>query len=254
MLLHDIYMDTFPVSNADYKQYLEESGYMPDISQSWLLHWIDGTYPAGHGRKPVTHVSRADASAYCRFYGKRLPHTWEWQYAAQGGDGRLYPWGDQEGEPGVHFPEASSQRSGNSPDDVDAHPAGASAFGVQDLWGNVWQMTDDYCDDHTCYTLMRGGSNYRQHHIARYYFAQPKDLTEHNTWIAMSESMDRVGTVGFRCVVDAALGDNSLRNSVSNDPKMSTTAGVTHGGEGASVTHAPAELNQCSEAQQLSKL
>ena len=53
----------------------------------------------------------------------------------------------------------------------------------------------------------------------------------------MSESMDRVGTVGFRCVVDAALGDNSLRDSVSNDPKMSTTAGVTHGGDGAAVTN-----------------
>lgn len=67
----------------------------------------------------------------------------------------------------------------------------------------VWQMTDDYCDEHTCYLLVRGGSNYKQQHIARYYFAQPRDLTEHNTWIAMSESMDRVGTIGFRCVVDA---------------------------------------------------
>ena len=254
MQLHDIYMDVFPVTNADYKQYLEQSGYTPDIRQGWLEHWSGGTFPAGHGEKPVTYVSRADASAYCRFHGKRLPHTWEWQHAAQSGDNRMFPWGNEEGEPGVHFPVVLTQRSGNSPDDVHAHPAGASAFGVQDLWGNVWQMTDDYCDDHTCYTVMRGGSNYRQHHIARYYFTQPKDLTEHNTWIAMSESMDRVGTVGFRCVADAALGDNSLRGSVTNDPRMNAAAGVAHDGHASPVATAAPETDQCAGAQQLSKL
>jgi iron(II)-dependent oxidoreductase len=260
MQLHDIYMDVFPVTNADYKAYLEATGYRPQVDQAWLQHWgpnggAAGSYPAGYGRKPVTYVSRADASAYCGFHGKRLPHTWEWQRAAQGGDGRMFPWGG-EGEPGVHFPQVSEQRSGNSPDDVDAHPAGASPFGVQDLWGNVWQMTDDYCDDHTCYTLVRGGSNYHQHHIARYYFGQPKDLTEHNTWIAMSESMDRVGTIGFRCVADAALGDNSLRASISNDPKMSVASGVARGGPAAAeAMGAGAALGgHCAEAQQLSKL
>ena len=58
------------------------------------------------------------------------------------------------------------------------------------MMGNVWQWTNDYCDDHTCFALVRGGSSYKQHHIARYYFAQPADLTQHNTWIAMAESND----------------------------------------------------------------
>ena len=90
----------------------------------------------------------------------------------------------------MEFPQASTERSGNSPADVGGHPAGESPFGVQDMIGNVWQWTNDYCDDHTCFALVRGGSTYKQHHIARYYFAQPADLTQHNTWIAMAESND----------------------------------------------------------------
>jgi len=50
-----------------------------------------GTYPPGWDRKPVTWVSLEDARAYAAWAGKRLPHEWEWQYAAQGSDGRLRP-------------------------------------------------------------------------------------------------------------------------------------------------------------------
>ena len=78
----------------------------------------------------------------------------------------------------MEFPQASTERSGNSPADVGSHPAGESPFGVQDMMGNVWQWTNDYCDEHTCFALVRGGSTYKQHHIARYYFAQPADLTQ----------------------------------------------------------------------------
>eukprot|EP01044_Picomonas_judraskeda_P048076 COSAG03_NODE_27650_length_252_cov_0.588235_1_plen_67_part_10 len=66
--------------------------------------------------------------------------------------------------------------------------------------------------------------------------------------------MDRVGTVGFRCVADAALGDNSLRGSVTNDPRMSAAAGGAHDGHASPVTTAAAEADQCAGAQQLSKL
>lgn len=50
-------------------------------------------YPDGYGNKPVTYVSLAEARLYCTAVGKRLVHEWEWQLAAQGLDGRLYPWG-----------------------------------------------------------------------------------------------------------------------------------------------------------------
>ena len=83
-----MYMDVHPVTNEQYNEYLAVSGYTPPVSdQNWLKHWPDGPSsgpPAGWANKPVTWVSRNDASAYCNFFGKRLPHTWEYQWAAQG--------------------------------------------------------------------------------------------------------------------------------------------------------------------------
>lgn len=56
--------------------------------------WKAGNYSKGWENKPVTWVSPDDARAYASWSGKSLPHEWEWQYAAQGTDGRLYPWGN----------------------------------------------------------------------------------------------------------------------------------------------------------------
>jgi len=71
--LHEFFIDKHLVTNSDYLQFLQQSGYSPPVSaQSWLQHWGGAdTYPAGHGAKPVVYVSRADAAAFCSFYGKR---------------------------------------------------------------------------------------------------------------------------------------------------------------------------------------
>ena len=61
---------------------------------NFLRDWKNGNYPSGWDNKPVTWVSLEDARAYATWAGKRLPHEWEWQYAAQGTDGRMYPWGN----------------------------------------------------------------------------------------------------------------------------------------------------------------
>ena len=75
----------------------------------------------------VRWVSRRDAEAYCRHFGKRLPHTWEWQYAAQGSDGRSYPWGDEFSP--AHVPPLEREREYPASADVDAHISGASPYG-----------------------------------------------------------------------------------------------------------------------------
>ena len=124
----------------------KRQGYHPRDDHNFLKDWKDGTFPAGWANKPVTWVSIEDARAFARWAGERLPHEWEWQYAAQGVDGRTYPWGNDRNPQAVPVPERGHELRG--PDNVDAHPQGASPFGVMDLTGNVWQWTDEYLDEH----------------------------------------------------------------------------------------------------------
>ena len=76
------------MTNAEFKQFVDATQYRPKDRGNFLRDWKDGTYPAGWDDKPVTWVSLEDARAYAKWAGKRLPHEWEWQYAAQGTDGR----------------------------------------------------------------------------------------------------------------------------------------------------------------------
>ncbi len=192
-------IDRYPVSNAEFKEFLSATSYHPADDHNFLRDWKDGTYPAGWAKKPVTWVSIDDARAYAKWAGKRLPHEWEWQYAAQGLDDRTYPWGDSWSPSVVPTPDKGRQIA--PPYDSDAHPAGASLFGVMDLVGNVWQWTDEYCDLHTCAAILRGGSHY-QPQGSRWYFPQAYRLSEHGKYLLMAPSLDRAATVGFRCVQD----------------------------------------------------
>jgi hypothetical protein len=88
------YIDKYPVTNSQFKKFMDGSHYQPKDAESFLRDWKNGTFPDGWGNKPVTWISLDDARAYAQWAGKRLPSEWEWQYAAQGVDGRLYPWGN----------------------------------------------------------------------------------------------------------------------------------------------------------------
>jgi formylglycine-generating enzyme required for sulfatase activity len=198
--VHSFYIDKFPVTNADFKKFIDATHYHPKDDLNFLRDWKDGTYPSGWEYKPVTWVSQEDARAYAAWSGKRLPHEWEWQYAAQGPDSRLYPWGSEWQPAAVPVPDRSRNMRG--PDAVDAHSEGASPFGVMDLVGNVWQWTEEFVDEHTRAAIVRGGSYY-QPQGSIWYFPQAYKLNEHGKLLLMSPSMDRSAAVGFRCVADA---------------------------------------------------
>ena len=202
-LLHlkAFYIDTYPVTNEEYKKFVDSGVYHPKDTLNYLRDWKDGTYPTGWADKPVTWVSLEDARAYAAWAGKRLPREWEWQYAAQGTDGRLYPWGNLWQPSAVPVPNQT--RSLSSPDAVSSHPSGASPFGVMDMVGNVWQWTDEYVDEHTRAGILRGGSYY-QPQGSIWYFPQAYKNDQHGKLLLMSPSYDRSGTLGFRCVKDAA--------------------------------------------------
>jgi iron(II)-dependent oxidoreductase len=200
MQVKSFYIDKYPVTNHAFKAFLDGTHYHPQDDLNFLRDWKDGIYPPGWANKPVTWVSQEDARAYAAWAGKRLPHEWEWQYAAQGTDGRLYPWGNSWNQAAVPSPDQS--RTMRGPDDVDAHPSGASPFGVMDLAGNVWQWTDEYVDEHTRGGILRGGSYY-QPQGSLWYFPQVYRNDQHGKLLLMAPSKDRAGTLGFRCVKDA---------------------------------------------------
>jgi formylglycine-generating enzyme required for sulfatase activity len=225
MQIKSFYIDRFPVTNAQFKKFLDASRYHPKDDLNFLRDWKSGSYPDGWANKPVTWVSIEDARAYAKWAGKRLPHEWEWQYAAQGKDGNLYPWGntpstvsspaseqaamlrgsgETDGGPVRQLnliPAPDRGRTLTAPDDVNAHPAGASVFGVMDMVGNVWQWTDEYVDEHTRAAIVRGGNHY-QPQGSVWYFPQAYRNDEHGKLLLMAPSYDRSGTLGFRCAVD----------------------------------------------------
>jgi formylglycine-generating enzyme required for sulfatase activity len=253
MQIKPFYIDKYPVTNAEFKRFLDASHYHPKDDLNFLKDWKGGTYPDGWANKPVTWVSLEDARAYAAWAGKRLPHEWEWQYAAEGNDHRLYPWGNCDWIPA--FPRAggptftssagvsppgpagaslANQQTGVAPrktptaspcnwgpdpmdapapipdrgrimlpaSDVDAHPNGASPFGVMDMVGNLWQWTDEYVDEHTRAAIVRGGSHYRPMGSI-WYFPQAYKNSQHGKLLMMAPSYDRSGALGFRCVKDA---------------------------------------------------
>ena len=198
--VHSFYIDRTPVTNAEFSKFLNATHYHPKDDHNFLRAWKNGSYPEGWDNKPVIWVSIEDARAYAGWNHKRLPHEWEWQYAAQSTDGRPYPWGSEWNSQAL--PPVDSGSTLHPPADVTSFPKGASPFGVLDLVGNVSQWTDEYRDPHTRAAILRGGAAY-QPAGSLWYFPQTYRLDEHQKYLLMSPGHDRSGTVGFRCVVDA---------------------------------------------------
>jgi formylglycine-generating enzyme required for sulfatase activity len=198
------FIDKHPATNANYSAYLAATGYKPRDPANWLKHWKGAVRPpAALADLPVTYLSLVDARAYCawRAGGARLPHTYEWQYAAQGTDGRPYPWGAT--KDAAHFPHGTTGNTYGGPEPVDTYsPAGDSPFGVSDLVGNVWQYTDEFQDEHTRAVLLRGGSNYRPSG-SHWYFPNQIELNTHNKYFLFDDIYERAATIGVRCVKDA---------------------------------------------------
>ena len=83
----DFYIDAYEVTNADYYEFVDATRYPPPPD------WNDGFYKAGTDNHPVTFITWEDAAAYAQWAGKRLPTTEEWEVAARGRNGNLFPWG-----------------------------------------------------------------------------------------------------------------------------------------------------------------
>ncbi|MCW3089525.1 MAG: hypothetical protein JWP81_594 [Ferruginibacter sp.] len=198
MAIASFYIDAYNVTNKQFKKFLAATNYRPKDDHNFLKDWSDGNYPLAIENAPVTWVSIEDARAYASWAGKRLPHEWEWQYAAQGTDERLYPWGAKDS---TRMPLPDTSLDMRKPTAVNAYLQGASLLGIKDLVGNVWQWTDEYTDEHTRSAILKGGS-YFQAKTSRWYFPQAYELNKYGKYLLMSPGLDRAATIGFRCVLD----------------------------------------------------
>ncbi len=192
------FMDTYPVTNAEFKAFLNSSNYTPADETNFLKHWQNGEIPAGQENYPVVYVSLEDARAYAEWAGKRLPTESEWQYAAQGDDGRIWPWGDE-----FHATKCNNGFGRLTP--VNAFPKGESPFGVRDLVGNVWQLTnDEYFNGSYYFSMIRGGSFHKPGDNIWYIEGGPQPVNHRQILLKVSSGFERHSTIGFRCVKDAA--------------------------------------------------
>jgi len=191
------FMDKYPVTNLEFYRFIKASHYQPADTSSYLKHWQGRREPEkADDNKPVVNISPEDATAYCRHFGKRLPSEREWQYAAQGSDMRIYPWGNQPDSSLCNF-------NLNRETEVNSFLGGASPFGTEDMIGNVWQMTGDvYYNGTYYYTIIKGGSYYHPTQSIWYITGGPMPACHPEMLLLISPGLDRNETIGFRCVKD----------------------------------------------------
>ncbi len=137
VFLKGFYIDRYEVTNRRYKIYIDNTGApTPD-------YWENGQIPQNKEDYPITWVNWYDSLNFCQWAGKRLPTEKEWERTAKGTEGTDYPWGQEFKANNANLTIKAGGK--NEVLKVGSFPMGASAEGVQDLIGNVWEWTaDDY--------------------------------------------------------------------------------------------------------------
>jgi len=152
--LDAFYMDKYEVTLDDYMECVKAGGCKPPEvreSQGHILSanmkYCNWKHP-GRGKHPINCVEWFKAKAYCEYAGKRLPTEAEWEKAARGTDGRIYPWGNQPPDCNLAI-VVRRGKDGCGKDStwpVGSKPKGASPYGIMDMAGNVAEMAADWKD------------------------------------------------------------------------------------------------------------
>jgi formylglycine-generating enzyme required for sulfatase activity len=130
-------IDRTEVTNAAFAVFARRTGYRTLAEQAGEPRtWRTQAQP-GTDAHPVTFIAWADANAYCIDAGLRLPTELEWERAARGDDGRLWPWGNEWDGNNLN----SLERGATGPSSVGSFAPGASPYGLVDMAGNVWEWT-----------------------------------------------------------------------------------------------------------------
>jgi len=177
--LESFYIDIYEVTNGEYKKFVKATGHREPKD------WVIQGYNDKKASHPVVFVRLEDARSFCDWAGKRLPTEEEWEKAARGVDGNIYPFG-MDFDPD----KANTSLSGIvGTTEVGSYPEGTSPYGLFDMAGNVWEWTDsDYGKGRFA---ARGGSWGLSHRFAR-------------TFSRVGYAPDvRINNLGFRCAKDS---------------------------------------------------
>ena len=197
VFLDTFYIDKFEVTNARFAKFVEA------IQSEPPWGFADKETPVVRPDQPVRWVNWMDAIGYCLWTGKRLPTEAEWEKAARGPDGRVYPWGNDPPTP-AHAVFGLKEGS-DTVSAIGNRDKGKSPYGVHDLAGNLYEWTTDWYDEEFysknpainpkgpsegTAKVQRGGSYINGAYRLRSSFRTKGDPTEHDP------------NVGFRCAQD----------------------------------------------------
>jgi len=143
---HTVYLDAFWIDRTEVTvEAFERCVDAGKCSRPWRGHKCNWSV-TGREKHPINGVNWNDAKAFCEWEGKRLPTEAEWEKAARGTDGRMYPWGDESAscERAVMTGEGGEGCGKNSTWAVGSRPYGASPHGLLDMAGNVWEWVADW--------------------------------------------------------------------------------------------------------------
>jgi len=146
---------------------------------------FDKSYTSSEGKAqhPAVEMTYFEAEKYCKSVGKRLPTGAEWELAARGTDGRIYPWGNEFDSSKANTVE--SEKGDTTP--VGSYKNGVSPYGVADMCGNVWEWVDQYLSSEKQYKLAKGGSFFDNQRNGKVYSVIQSIPDDMHTY------------VGFRC-------------------------------------------------------
>ena len=181
------FVDIYPVTCEQYLRFCEETNHPkpPD--------WVSDRFIPGRQHHPVTMICVKDARAYAKWVGKRLLTELEWEKAAGGTDGRLYPWGD-EYEQGRCICSNGTRNIVTA--EVNAHPDGASPVGCFDMVGNAAELTEsiEAVNKREALPVIRGGSVIDKPEMVNCRYKAVLQIAEL-----------RSPYIGFRCAKDIEL-------------------------------------------------